>query len=51
MTTTKRRRATKRPITGYKLWEGKSWYDGSDLLGVAQAIACRVHCARHRADL
>jgi hypothetical protein len=35
MTTTKRRRATKRPITGYKLWEGKSWYDGSDIVAVA----------------
>jgi len=34
MTTTKRRRA-KAPVTGYVLWEGKSWYDGSDIVAIA----------------
>ena len=34
MTTTKRRRS-KAPVTGYELWRGASWFDGSDIVAIA----------------
>lgn len=34
MTTTKRRRS-KAPVTGYVLWRGASWFDGSDIVAIA----------------
>lgn len=35
LTTTKRRRSKSAPVTGYKLWQGKSWFDGSDIVAIA----------------
>ena len=34
MTTTKRRRP-KAPVTGYELWRGASWFDGSEIVAIA----------------